>query len=138
MRNLPKVFLACLLASCGGGSGGGSGGGGTNAWTGTITVSTPKPAGTTTCLSTQTVTFTAGGANPQAVTVQGGGCVQFSSGGGSHQPAPSPVSNFCNELSGSPLLTAGQSFTTAPLGAASGMQLCDWFDTQNPPTGGGH
>lgn len=141
MRHLPKVLLGCLagLAACGGGSSGGGGGGtGTNAFTGTITVDTAKPAGTTTCLSTHTVTFTAAGATPQAVTVHGGECVQFTSAGGNHQPAPSPVSNTCTELNGSPILMAGDSFTTTPLGAASGTQLCDWYDTQNPPTGGGH
>ncbi len=142
MRHLPKFFLACLagLASCGGGSSGGGGGGtGTNAFTGTITVSSPKPAGTMTCLSTQIVTFTAGGASPQAVTVSGGGCVEFrSSGSGNHQPAASPVTNFCPELNGSPILMDGQSFTSAPLGAATGTETCDWFDTQNPPSGGGH
>lgn len=127
------------LAACGGGYGGGGGGGGSaiNAFTGTISVTSALPAGTTSCAATTIVTFTAGGANIHQVSIAGGGCVQFMNGDSAdHQPA-SRASNPCAALNAPAPLHAGQTYTTPPLGAASGMQTCDWEDLLNPPGGGG-
>ena len=51
-----------LLAACGGGGeAGGPAGPALNRYTGTITVTSALPAGTTSCVTTQTVTFSAAG-----------------------------------------------------------------------------
>lgn len=127
------------LAACGG-SDSAPGGGGTpllNRYTGTITVSSALPAGTGSCVTTQTVSFNAAGVSTFQVTVPGGGCVTFTnSDTAPHQPAtrnPNP----CAALNAPAALAAGQSFTTAPLGSAAGAQACDWQDALNPPTAGG-
>jgi len=124
------------LAACGGPAAGG-GGAGVNAFTGTITVTSALPAGTTTCASTQTVTFTAAGADIHAVSIAGGGCIKFTNGDtADHQPA-ARASNPCPALDAPGPLHGGASFTTQPLGAASGMETCDWQDLLNPPGSGG-
>jgi hypothetical protein len=139
MHHRKWIGLAALaaLAACGGTMSSGSSGPLQNAFTGTITVTSALPAGTTTCGTTQTVTFTAGGANVHSVSVPGGGCVTFmNSDTADHWPA-TQASNPCAAANAPAQLHSGQSFTTQPLGAATGMQTCDWEDLLNPPTSGG-
>ena len=106
----------------------------TNAFTGTLTITSALPAGTTTCLATHTVTFSSMGVSVQVVSAAGGDCLTFTNADtASHQPA-SIGSPICAELDAPAPLTQGQSFTTAPLG---GPKTCHWEDLLNPPTGGG-
>jgi len=135
-----RIALLGLGALCAcGGSDSAPGGGGAllNRYTGTVTVSSALPTGTTACVTTQTVTFNAAGVSTFQVTVPGGGCVTFTNGDTApHQPAtrnPNP----CAALNAPAALAASQSFTTAPLGSATGAQTCDWQDALNPPTAGG-
>lgn len=123
------------LAACGGpGAGGGPS---VNAFTGTVSVTSALPAGTTTCAAVQTVTFTAGGASVHTVSIPGGGCVAFvNNDAADHQPA-TRASNPCPALDAPGPLHAGATFTTAPLGASAGAQTCDWQDLLNPPGSGG-
>lgn len=128
-----------LLAACGGGGADGGGGPALNAFTGTITVSSARPAGVTTCQGAPAVVrFTAGGgeALPHDPTVAGGGCVQFvNDDAAPHQPAPRGVG--CIGLAAPAPLGTGQSFTTGPLGSSAGATTCDWQDALNPPVAGG-
>lgn len=140
MTNRIAFLGLAALAACGGGGDGAPGGGGPllNRFTGTVTVSSALPAGTTSCVGTPVpVTFTATGVSTFTAVVPGGGCVIFTNGDTApHQPAtrnPNP----CAALNAPAALATGQSFTTAPLGSAAGAQACDWQDALNPPTAGG-
>jgi hypothetical protein len=141
MRLFSRIAIAGLagLAACGGGSGGGgSPMPGVNAFTGSISVTSALPAGAT-CPpgATHTVTFNDGGVSTQQVTIPGGDCVTFTNSGmNPHRPATQAV-NACPLLNAPSALSNGQSFTTQPLGAASGTQTCSWMDANNPPAGGG-
>ncbi len=132
------LLWTLLLAACGGaGEAGGPAGPAVNRYTGTITVTSALPAGTTSCVTTQTVTFSAAGVSTFAVTVPGGGCVTFTnSDTAQHQPATRDT-NPCTALNAPAALATAQSFTTAPLGSGQGPQTCDWQDALNPPTPGG-
>jgi hypothetical protein len=128
---LTGLFCLSGLAACGGSSGGG-GGLALNAFTGTLTISGALPAGTTACLTTHTVTFTAAGADLHSVDAAGGDCLAFTnSDTAQHQPAGRVAA--CSALNG-PALGTGATFTTAPL---SGPLSCPWEDALNPPTSGG-
>jgi hypothetical protein len=106
----------------------------TNAFTGTLSISSALPASTTTCLATRTVSITAAGASVHAVGAAGGECLVFvNDDTANHQPATygSPA---CPELDAPAALLPGGTFTTAPL---SGPKTCSWEDSLNPPSSGG-
>lgn len=105
-----------------------------NAFTGSITVSGPMPAGTTSCLATAHVVITAAGATPHSVPVAGGDCVEFlNSDTAVHKIAPNTVGG-CAELGSTSSISAGNTFTTVPL---AGPRTCNWMDAFNPPPAGG-
>jgi hypothetical protein len=127
------VASLAALASCGGSTAGGTGAA-VNAFTGSLKISSALPAGMTTCGSTQTVVFTAGGANVHDLTLAGGDCLKFTNNDTApHQPAAG-AGNPCLELNAPGPLAQSQSFTTVPL---SGPKDCNWMDALNPPGGGG-
>jgi hypothetical protein len=132
-----EVMLAVTgmlgLAGCGGASPKPNGPA-TNAFTGTLSITSALPAGTTTCQTPHTVTFTSVAVNVHTVSAAGGDCVEFvnSDTVGSHQPA-SIGSPACPELDAPGPLAPGATFTTAPLG---GPKTCNWEDSLNPPTPG--
>lgn len=121
-----------ILSACGGG--GGDGGAAPVAFAGTLDVTSALPAGTTTCQATSVVTFSAAGADVHAVSLAGGGCIQFvNTDDAPHRPAPFGEVP-CAELGG-PSLAKGASYTTPPL---DGPRACVWQDGLNPmPPGGG-
>lgn len=122
-----------FLSACGGGGGGG-GGVAPVAFAGTLNVSSALPAGTTTCQATTVVTFTADGADVHAVTLAGGGCLQFvNADTAPHRPAAFGDTP-CTELDG-PSLAKDATYTTPPL---DGPRACTWQDALHPlPAGGG-
>jgi len=135
-----RIGLLCLAAAAACGDGApqaGTAGPLLNRYTGTITVSSALPGGTSSCVTTQTVVFSATGVSTFQVSVPGGGCVTFTnSDTAQHRPAtrnPNP----CPALNSPAALATSQVFTTAPLGNTSGPQTCDWEDALNPPTPGG-
>lgn len=112
----------------------------TNAFTGTLSISSANP-GATTCQNTHTVTFTAAGVSTQTVNAAGGDCVRFVNGDSAgHWPEsdPHPGHTQCPELNVGAPLGPGQSFVTPVL---SGPKTCGWHDHLNAPgtvcTGGG-
>jgi hypothetical protein len=122
-----------VLVGCGGSSSSSSGTPPINAFTGTLTITSALPMGTTACSATQTVTFTAAGASVHTVTAAGGDCLTFmNSDTASHRPASNGPG--CPELDAASSLTQGQSFTTPPL---AGPKTCYWEDALNPPSSGG-
>jgi len=122
------------LIGCGGTSSPSAMGPPTNAFTGTLSITSALPTGTTTCLATHTVSFTAAGANLHTVSAAGGECLAFTNNDTvNHQPA-SNGAVACPQLDDSVSLTPGQTFTTTPLG---GPMTCYWKDLLNPPTTGG-
>jgi hypothetical protein len=132
-----------LLAACGGGGNDPPPGGGpaVNAYTGTVTVTSAMAAGTTTCQGTTAVVrFKAAGAGADlhTVSVPGGGCVQFiNDDGAPHHVGGRSATPGCGGLNAPAATPAGQSYTTGPLGAATGPVACDWQDNLNPPGAGG-
>jgi hypothetical protein len=134
IRTSVVVLGLGVLAGCGGGGGGGgTTGPATNAFTGTLSITSAKPAGTVACAGAHTVTFTSAGASVHVVGLAGGDCLVFTNGDtASHQPA-SIGSPACPELDG-PTLAQGGAFTSAPL---DGPKDCHWQDSLNPPTAGG-
>ncbi len=134
------LLAAGGLWSCGGSDCDSSSG--TNAFTGTLSI-TSASSGFTTCQHTQTVTFTAAGVSAQAVAVAGGDCVTFvNADAASHWPEsdPHPAHTQCPELNVAAPLAPGQSHTTAVL---SGPKTCGWHDHLNAPasrctSGGGY
>lgn len=122
------------LAACGGSSGSGFNPD-INAFTGALTITSALPPGTTICLTTSTVTFTAGGVDVSQVTVSGGGCIAFTNADAAvHWPMSNPPTG-CPELNAPAALSNGQTFTSAPLDGPKG---CFWLDAQNPPASGGY
>jgi len=104
-----------------------------NAFTGTLSISSALPAGTTTCVTNAQVAFAATGVDLHTVTVPGGGCLTFINNDvAAHQVANNTSS--CAEFNGAGVIAAGNSFTTVPLG---GPKTCFWKDTFNPPPVGG-
>ena len=131
-RPLPLAALLGL-AACGGASPA-STGVPQNAFTGTFTVGTAMPVGTTNCLATAEVVITAAGVAPHAVTVAGGGCVVFlNNDSAAHKIASNSVGG-CTELAFPSSISAGGNVITVPL---AGPRNCNWEDSFNPPPVGG-
>jgi hypothetical protein len=137
MKTAPPLLVIFVLglAGCGGPSHAATVTGlPTNAFTGTLSISSALPASTTTCLATHTVSITAAGASLHNVGAAGGDCLAFvNDDTADHQPATygSPA---CPELDAPAALVPGGTFTTAPL---SGPKTCHWEDSLNPPSSGG-
>jgi hypothetical protein len=124
------------LSACGGGMSSGPTGGGVTGtdFAGTLTITSALPAGTTSCISTTTVTWSASGADRHTASLAGGDCLEFvNQDSAAHQPGS--VGGTCPALSDATRLTHGQSFTTAPL---DGPATCQWEDQLIPPGGGGY
>src|SRR5574342_35620 len=125
MKIVAPLALSCLagLWACGSSSSGGGGGLLQNAFTGTVTISSALPAGATcTPATTHVVTFRAAGAGTDVHTVMaaGGDCVKFTnSDTAMHRPGPNPPTG-CAQMTAPAALSAGQSYTTVPLGEAGG------------------
>ncbi len=133
MKTRTALLVACLTsaAACGKSEGGGLA---TNAFTGTVDITDPLPAGAT-CISTQDVTFTDTAASIHQLTVPGGGCVRFLNSVTSttdHWPSANPA-NGCAEMNAPARLTPGTNWTTPRLG---GPKTCYWMDGLHPPGGG--
>jgi hypothetical protein len=106
-----------------------------NAFTGTLSVTTALPAGTTACVATHLVVFTAAGATPHLVSAAGGDCITFRNDDvASHQVAAMGATP-CLELVASGLLAPGGSVSSAPL---TGPKTCLWEDLLNPPGAPGY
>jgi hypothetical protein len=137
MRIGPALPLSALLglAACGGSDPPASGPP-QNAFTGTIQVSGPMPAGTTTCLTSAQVVFSDLTVDTHTVTVGGGGCVTFLNGGTTAHRVASNVAASCSELNSAAGIAAGNSYSTVPL---DGPRTCYWKDTAHEPAapGGG-
>ncbi len=102
-----------------------------NPFLGTLTIS--SAAATNTCGTVAPVVFTATGVDRHTITIAGGDCLSFTnSDTGAHQPS-SIGTPTCPGLDG-PVLTNGQTFTTAPFTTAG---TCHWQDALNPPSTGG-
>jgi plastocyanin len=137
MSRARHLTLAAALgvAACGGGnSSTPTAGVPQNAFTGTITISSAMPAGTTNCLATSPVVISATGAAPHTVTVAGGDCVAFQNTDTAAHHIISNSVGGCAELSALAAVAGGNTITTAPLG---GPKACNWEDAFNPPPVGG-
>jgi len=139
-----RIALLGLLAlsACGGGSNmSGGGAPATNAFTGTVTVTSALAAGTTTCQgANQVVRFKAlgAGADVHTVTVAGGGCIQFQNDDAApHQVAARAATAGCAGLNAPGATPAAGSYVAGPLGSAAGPVTCDWMDALTPPGNGG-
>jgi hypothetical protein len=134
MKHLTSLLLGgLLLSACGAGANDGGNPG--FAFAGTLGVTSPLPAGTTTCQATTLVTFSNMGADIHIVSLAGGGCLEFlNTDTAPHRPA-SFGATVCPELNGPSLATSAR-YTTPPL---NGPVTCQWQDALTPlPPGGGN
>lgn len=133
MKRVTSLVLGLLVAACGGGS---EGGVSPLAFAGTFSVTTALPAGTTACLTTSTVTFSAAGADLHTFTLAGGDCLDFvNADTAPHRPA-SFGATPCPALDAPAALGPGARYTTPPL---DGPITCQWQDALHPiPAGGGN
>ena len=106
-----------------------------NAFTGTLSVTTGLPAGTTACVATHLVVFTAAGASPHLVTAAGGDCVTFRNDDVANHQVAAMGTDPCLQLGAPGLLAPGSSVSTAPL---TGPKSCPWEDLLNPPGSAGY
>jgi hypothetical protein len=106
-----------------------------NAFTGTLSVTTALPAGTTACLATHLVVYTATGATPHAVSAAGGDCITFRNDDTANHQVAAVGTSACLQLVASGLLAPGGSVSSAPL---TGPKSCPWEDLLNPPGGAGY
>jgi hypothetical protein len=135
-RSLPLSTLLALSAC--GGSDPAAPAPAPNRFTGQLRITGTMPPGTTNCLSTSTVTFTASGASTQSVNMIAGGCVDFVAGdSGSYRPATIGAV-ACNELTSPTNISGGNSLVSSYLaGPMDGPRTCNWQDTLHPPSSGG-
>jgi hypothetical protein len=127
---LTLVLLSCL-ASCGADQGAGPP---SFPFGGSLTISSPLPAGATVCGSTKVVALTAAGPSLAQIAAAGGDCVSFTGAdtAATHRPVSSG-SPACPELTAPSPLANGQSYPTPPL---SGPRTCAWQDQVTPSNGG--
>ncbi|MBI4887646.1 MAG: hypothetical protein HY824_11185 [Acidobacteria bacterium] len=123
-RGLAAVVAGAIVAAsaCGGGS---SGGGNTT---------TPTPTGPSTPSGGTTITITASGVSPAALTVEVGSRVTFvNSDTRNHDMAsdPHPEHSNCPAINDVGFLTPGQSKTTGNLTTA---RTCGFHDHDQPST----
>jgi hypothetical protein len=135
-RSLPLTALLGLAACGGGDTPVAVAGPPQNAFTGTVTISGTIPAGTTNCLATSQVVFTATAVDLHSVPITAGGCVAFLNSDTSAHRVANNSTSACNELTGAATIAAGNTFLAGPF---TGPKSCHWQDALNPPpvTGGG-
>ena len=121
------------LAACGGSDAPPSGPP-LNAFTGVIFVSGTMPTGTTNCLTTSQVVFTATTVDTHTVPINAGDCVAFFNNDASAHRVANNSQSSCNELTSGTTIAAGNTFAAGPF---TGPKSCGWQDTTHPPTTGG-
>jgi len=129
-----KLTALLGLAACGGGSDPPAAGPPQNAFTGTITVTGTMPAGTSNCLTTSPVVFTATAVDLHAVAIGAGGCVAFVNNDASQHRVANNTGSTCSELTGLNPIAAGNTLAVGPFTTA---KSCNWQDTIHPPTSAG-